>query len=613
MTSKDKGDTWPKVLAYNYDKYGDTHKAMRYKHYGIWQAFTWKDYYLDVKYLALGLLALGFEPGDKLLIVGDNAPQWGSAELAAQANRGVSVGVFPDLSLEELRAVASESDARFAIVEGQEQVDKLLEIKETLPLLRKVIYWNYKGLTLYADPLLSGYREVLDLGMRFGEPERFEHNVAEGSPDDVCALVYTSGAEFAPRCAVHTYGTLRAGADAYMFLDAWNERDEVVPAAPPALITGQWAAIGCHLLSGCILNFAEDLETLRRDALEIEPTIALYGARFWESQAAAVRARMIDLDTVKKLMFRLLMPVGERRADLKLHKRNPGIVTSLLHSFADLILFRHIRRALGLSRARVCVSTGALLSPDAMRLYHALGLPVKSLYATTEGGVLAGPLLTDAVGPLLPGCEARIIDGEITYRGPGVFMGYYRDIEKTASVLKDGWISTGDAGLIEDGCLRFIDRKESLIRMPSGDILGPQAVESALRFSPYIKDAWVFAGGALIVINFATVARWAGKRKIAFSTFAELAQTPEVYDLIKADLERVNKDLPPSCRITRYVNLHKEFDPDAGELTRTLNLKRKVLAERYRGIVDAIRAGTTSVEVQDGRGETILTIRGVAP
>ena len=577
-------DTWPKVLASNYEKYG-SRKAMRYKHYGIWRAVTWENYYLDVKYLALGLIVLGFEPGDKLLIIGDNAPEWHFAELAAQALHGVSVGVYPDLSPSEIDAIATEVDARFAVCEDQEQVDKLLEIKTSF---QKIVYWNYKGLAHYSDPRLIGYREVLDLGRGSPHPECFEAGMAKGNPDDVCVLVYTSGTTAAPRAAVHTFRTLRAGAESLLSLDPWNEHDEVVPASTPAWIMGQWAAIGCHLLSRCILNFPEDPETRAQDTREMEPTVVLYGARFWESQAAALQARMLDLDAVKRFMFRLFMPHG--------HKK-PSFV-------ADLILFEAVRRALGLSRARICYSTGAILSPYAMRFYHALGIPVKSLYATTEGGVLAGPrnddIPIDTVGPFLAGCEARIIDGEITYRSPGAFIGYYKD-----PPAKDGWFPTNDAGLIVDGALRFIDRKDSLI-----GTFAPQAIEAALRFSPFIADAWVFAGGALIVINFPVVARWAGKRKIAFSTFAELARAPEVYDLIRADIDRVNADLPASCRIARYVNFHREFDAGAGEVTRSLNLRRKALQERYRGIVDAIGAGKTSVEAPDG---TILTIRGATP
>ncbi len=468
-------------------------------------------------------------------------------------------------------------------------------------------------------------------------PGLFEKQVATGNADDPCAIVYTSGTTGAsPKAAVHTHATIRAGAECYLDLDPWRETDDMVPFLPPAWMTGQWSSIGCHLLSGSILNFAENPETRQRDEREIGPTIVLNGARVWESHAAATKARMLEVDPIKKLMFHLLMPAAYRSADLRLRRQNPGIITSLASTIARLLLLGRIRASLGLSRARICYSTEATLSPDALRFYHALGLPLKSLYATTEGGILAAPqneaIRSGTIGPLLEGTEAKISDGgEITYRSPGVFVGYYKDPEQTGSVLKDGWFHSGDCGVVDDGEVRYVDRMGSLVEMPSGDTLAPQAIESRLRSSPYIKDAWVLAApdreyaSAVIVINFSTVAGWAGKRKIPFSTFAELAQRPEVYDLVKADIDRVNMDLPQGCRIMRYVNFHKEFEADVGELTRTGNMRRHALAERYRTLVEAIHAELTQVSIdvpvrrQDGRVETrstaviIAPVRGVTP
>ena len=303
QVSKEKGDTWPKILQYNFEKYGDNRKAMRYKRYGIWQPYTWKDYYLNVKYLALGLLSLGFEPGDKVLIIGDNAPQWYYAELAAQANHGVSVGLYSDLTPLEIKYIAENSEAKFAIVEDQEQVDKFLQIKEELPLLKKIIYWNYKGLAHSDDPILMGYRQVLQLGEKYEEehPGLFEQNVKTGKADDICAIVYTSGTTgAAPKGAVHTYRTMRTGADYHLHLDPWYENDNVLPYLPPAWMTEQWFGIGCHLLSGCILNFAEAPETQQRDTRETGPSIVFYGARMWESQAAMAQARILGADTIKR-------------------------------------------------------------------------------------------------------------------------------------------------------------------------------------------------------------------------------------------------------------------------------------------------------------------------
>jgi len=625
---KEKGDTWPKILKYNYEKYGGQGKAMRHKHYGIWQPYTWKDYYLNVKYLALGLLSLGFEPGDKLLIIGDNAPQWYYAELAAQANHGVSVGVCSDSVPSEIKYIAQNSEAKFAIVEDQEQVDKLLQIKDEIPLLKKVIYWSYKGLAHYDDHLLVGFRQVLRFGERYEEEHHrlFEQNVEAGTTDDACALVYTSGTTgAAPKGAVHTYRTTRTGAEYHLHLDPWYEDDNVVPYLPPTWMTEQWFGIGCHLLSANILNFAEAPETQQRDTRETGPSIVFYAARLWESQAAMFQGQILGANPIQRLALRLLMPIGYKAADLKFQKKKPSLLLKIAYLVADVLLFRRIRNRLGLSSARICYATGAMISPDAIRFYHALNLPLKSVYGTTEGGALTGAkdddIRLETVGPVHEGTEVKVIDnGELIYRQPGVFLGYYKNPGKTAEVLKDGWFCSGDSCFIrEDGHVVFVDRVEDLVELATGDKLAPQFIESRLRFSPYIKDAWVLAGpkreyaSAIIVINYSNVSRWAGQRRVACNTFAELSQRPEVYQLVEQEIDRINSTMPPGSRIRKYVNLHKEFDPDEGELTRTRKLRRAFLEERYRELIDAIygdqaEASTEArIRHQDGRMETAKT------
>jgi long-chain acyl-CoA synthetase len=623
---KEKGDTWPKILKYNYEKYGDNHIAMRHKHYGVWQPHTWKEYYLNVKYLALGLRSLGFKPGDKALIIGDNAPQWYYAELAAQANHGASVGAYSDLTPSEIKYVAENSEARFAVVQDQEQVDKLLQIKKGLPQLKKVIYWNHKGLAHYNNSILMGYEEVLQLGEQYeGEhPGLFEQNIETGKADDICALVYTSGTTgTAPKGAVHTYRTMRAGADCYLHLDPWYESDDVIPYLPPVGMTEQWFGIGCHLLSASILNFAEEPETQQQDMREIGPSIVFYGARLWDSQVGMVQRRILDADTIKRFSFRWLMPIGYRMADVKYRKQKPNLLLKILYTLADPALFRPIKDNLGLSNARICYATGAMLCPDTFRFYHALNLPLKSIYGTTEGGALTGArnddIRLETVGLIFQGTNVKITkNGEIICRQPGTFVGYYKDPAKTAAVLKDGWFYSGDSGFItEDGHIVFLDRMENLVELASGDKLAPQVIESWLRSSPYIKDAWVLAGpnrayaSAIIIINYESVGRWAGQRRVAYANFAELSQKPEVYELVKMEIDRINQALPPGIRVKKYVNLYKDFDPDEGEITRTRKLRRTFLEERYRKLINAIYSSKTEVPIEiqvkhrDGRMEVI--------
>ena len=610
---EEKGDTWPQILHYNYEKYGDRHIAMRYKHNGIWRPYTWKDYYINVKHLALGLLSLGFEPGDKVLIIGDNAPQWYYAELATQANHGVSVGMYSDLTYLEIKYIAQSSEASFAIVEDQEQVDKLLQIKDGLSQFKRVIYWDYKGLVRYDHPLLMGYNQVLQRGEKYEQehPGAFEQKVKTGSGNDVCALVYTSGTTgAAPKGAVHTYKTMKASADCYLYLDPWYESDNIVPSLPPAWIAEQWISIGCHLLSAAILNFFEKPETQQQDTREIGPNVVFYGARLWENQASEVQARILEADVFKRLAFRLLMPIGYKMAGLRHRKQKPSLLWRTLYALATIALFWPIRDSLGLSNARICCNTGAMLSPDAFKFYHALNLPLKSLYGTTEGGALAGAKNDDTrletIGYVHKGAEVRITDGgEIIYRQPGIFVGYYKDPDKTAEVLRDGWFYSGDSGFVrEDGHIVFIDRLKDIVDLTNGEKLAPQFIESRLRFSPYIKDAWVLAGAdrayvsAIIVIDYGSVGQWAGQKRVAYRTFAELSQKPEVYQLMKSYIDRINQNLPAGARVKKYVNLHKEFDPEEGELTRTRKLKRAFLEERYRDLIHAIYNNKTEVPIE---------------
>ncbi len=600
---QNKGDTWPKILKYNFEKYGSTRRAMHHKHFGIWQVYSWKDYYLQVKSLALGLFTLGLEPGDKLVIVGDNAPEWYHAELAVQSDHGIAVGVCPDLSPQEIKTIIKDAEARFAVVEDQEQVDKILQIRAELPLLKKVVYWNYKGLAHYKDPVLIGYRQVLEKGGQYEaeHPGLFERNVKAGKAEEVCALVYTSGTSgSSPKGVLHTYRSMRTGSDHYLSLDPWTEDDHVVPSLPPAWMPEQWFNIGCHLLSASTLNFAESPETQQRDIQETNPSIVFYGARLWESQAALVETRMLEADILQKWAYRLLMPIGYRTADLRFQKKKPGLGLKTLRWLADWVLFKPLKKSLGLSKARICYSSGAFLSPETFRFFHALNIPLKNLYFSTEGGPLTGAgkdnICPDTVGVVLKGLEVKITEqGEILYRQSGNFVEYYRDPQKTAEVFKEGWFHSGDCGFIrEDSHLVFIDRIQDRVILKSGEKLTPQLIESRLKFSPYIQEAWVTAGpdraypSAVIVINYDVVSRWAGQRRVAFSTFIDLSQKPEVYELIKQDVERVNRTLPPGCRVKKFVSLYRELSPDEGELTRNRKLRRPVLEERYRGLLESI-------------------------
>ena len=621
-------DTWPKVLKYNCEKYGDKHKAMRYKHYGIWRSYSWKDYYEQVKYLALGLLSLGFKEGDRLLIIGDNAPEWYFAELAVQSNHGVSVGLFSDLCSDEIKYIATNSQSSFAIVEDQEQVDKLLEAEKDLPNLKKIIYWDYKGLSNYKNPALIGYRELVASGREFAKthPDLFEKNIASGKAEDICLLVYSSGSTGDhPNGSIHSFSSIRNGSESHLLKDKWTKDDNIISYLPPAWIAEQWLSYGCHLLTGSIVNFCESAETQQQDIREIAPSMIFYSARLWERQAGSVHSRVRGSDALKRAFYRWLMPVGFKLADLKLKKRKPGLALRVQNVFANFLVFRPIRDSLGLSHARICYTAGTTLSPDAIRFYHALNVPLKSLYGSTESGALTGAnhddIRLDTVGTLNRGTEIRIeADGSILSRQPGSFLGYYNNPSATAGIMKNGWIQTGDSGRLTDGGhLVFIDRTKDIIKFSSGELVAPQEVESRLKISPYIKDAWVFAGpqsaylSGVIIIDNNSVGKWADKRKITYTTLNDLSQKSEVYELIEDEIKQINSGLPDKNKIKKFINLNKEFDADELELTRNRKMRRGFIANRYDSLVQAIYSNSkdialeTQVTYGDGRTGCLKT------
>jgi long-chain acyl-CoA synthetase len=615
-------DTWPKLLEYNSFRYGQSFKAMRYKHYGIWQSYSWQDYYRNVKYLALGLKALGFQTGNKLLIIGNNTPEWYFGELAAQSNRGISVGLYSELSAGEIKYIAQNSESEFALVEDQEQVDKIEQITEYLPQLKKVVYWRYKGLTKHNNEAFIGYRDVLKLGLEYenNHPGDFEKNISDGRAEDICAIIYTSGTtgEY-PKAALHTYQSLRSASELYVKLDKLTPNDNLVSYWPPAWITEQWLAFGCHLLSAGTVNFAESAETQQEDIREIGPSVVLYNSRLWERQAGKVLAKIQGSSALKKLAFRWFMPVGFRMADLKNKKQKPGWPLQALYFLAYWLLFRPIRDSLGLPKARICYTAGSTLCPEAMRFYHALNIPLKNIFGSTEAGAITGS--SENTGAINSGIEIKITpEGEIITRHAGIFRGYYKNPELTASVLVDGWVNTGDSGyLTDDRQLVFIDRLADIVRLPCGDAISAQDIESTLKFSPYIKDAWVLAMqncqyvSAVIIIDADNVGRWADKHKVSYTTFGDLSQKAEVYKLIGQEIVRINAGLPDGGKIKKYVNLHKEFDPDESELTRTLKLRKSLLIQKYGDLATALSGGAKSVQVeaqftyQDGRTGKIRT------
>jgi len=620
-------DTIPKLFLQQYKKYGDKKIAVVQKDLGIWQAYTWKEQYETVKYLSLGLVSLGMEPGDKVAIVGDSDRHWYWSRWAITAAGGVAVGMYADSIPSELKYIAENSDSKFVIADDQEQVDKMLQIQDELPLLRKVIYWDPKGLRNYDEPILISFKEVLELGRNYERehPGAFEQNIARVKPEDTAFLVYTSGTSAEPKGAIITHRMILAAASVYNRLEPFHDTDRFFASPVPAWIAGPIFSTWV-LLAGCTMFYPEEPQTLQDDTREIAPDVVFYGARFWESLASMVLAKMVDATFLKKFLYFLLLPVGYKLAQFKMEKKAPNLFWKTLYQVANLIIFRPLRDKLGLSRARIGITAGAMTSPDTFRFFHAIGVNLKQSYGLTEAMPVSHHRHTDirfeTLGSIGLNTEVRMDDsGEILVRGDNVFSGYYKMPEQTEQVLKNGWFHTGDAGYVsEEGHIVYLDRVAELKELAGGQKYAPQYIESRLRFSPYIKDAIALGDksrdyvAALINIDFENCARWAEAHKVVYTTFADLSQKPEVFELVRKDVERVNRTLPEHSRIRKFANLHKELDPDEAELTRTRKLRRSFLDERYHDLVEAIYQDKTeftaeaTITYRDGRKGTIKTV-----
>jgi long-chain acyl-CoA synthetase len=619
-------DTLPKLVKANYEERGNG-VAMAMKNFGIWQRYTWKDYYERVKYLSLAFISLGLKAGDKVCIIGDNEPEWFWAEFAIQAAGGIATGIFVDSIPSEVKYIAEHSGAKFAIVNDQEQTDKFLAIKDELPSLKKVIYWDPKGLRNYDEPIIISFAEVIELGKKYEKthPDLFEKNIAKGKGDDVAFIYYTSGTTGLPKGAVITHKALINTAKGFIDRYPLNESDDLVSNFPAAWVGDSFFATIPHLLTGARLNFPEEPETVAEDTREIGPDFVIYGPRQWESLVTDIQVKIMDAHPLKRFSYHLFLPVGYKIADLSFTGQTPNLFWRILYRLAHWLLFRPLKDRLGLSNVRFAVTGSSVLSLDTFRLIHAIGIELRQNYAGTEAGFISSHAKRDikfeSVGRPAVGTEVRITnDGELLVRSECMFNEYHSDPEKTKEAFKDGWFCTGDAVHInEDGHLIFLDRLKELGELATGVKYAPQYIEGRLRFSPYIKDAMVVGGrdkqfvSAIVNIDFTMVGKWAENHHVPYTTFVDLSQKREVAELVQKDLVRVNGYMPEGARIKKFVLLHKEFDPDEAELTRTRKLRRSFMEERYKNLIEAIYSDKDEVIVEapvtyrDGREGLVTT------
>jgi len=624
--------TLPSLLIRNAGRFGDSKVAMREKEFGIWQSVTWQQYLEHVRDFSLGLISLGLQPGETLGIIGGNRPEWIYAELAAQAARGVPFGIFQDSILSEVAYIIDHAEATMIVAEDQEQVDKILDLKEKLPRVRKIIYTDPKGLWDYEDEILIDYYEVERLGREIcrQRPNLFEENVRCIKEDDLATICYTSGTTGNPKGTLLTYRNILSMVASLNEVDPKDPDDQFVSFIPLPWIVEQTMSVFSALYSGYTVNFPEESETSTADLYEIAPSLVVAGPPMWEGLSRQVMVKHLDASFLKKLIYNLCLPIGYRWADFKFEKKRPPLGWKIIYLLAYAAIFRALRDRLGFSKVRTAMTGGAALGPDVFRFFHALGINLKQIYGQTEVAGYStihhdGDINFDSVGIPVPAAKISIFEpdkegvGEVISSGPGLFQGYLKNEEETRETIIDGWLHSGDAGYFTtEGHLVIIDRVKDLMHLKGGARFSPMFIENKLKFCPYIVEAVVLGHDheyvtTMICIDFKHVGKWAEDRRISYTTYSDLASKPEIYDLIEREVVRVNSTLPEKARIGKFLLLYKELDPDDEELTRTKKIRRGFINEKYVKEIAGLYSDAgelpieTVIRYQDGKTATLRT------
>ncbi len=615
---------------------------LREKDLGIWQSWTWRAACDEAEALACGLAGRGFARGDKVAIIGDNRPCLYFAMGAAQMLGGVPVPIYQDSIAEEMQYILEHAEVRFAVVEDQEQVDKLLQIRTQLPKLERIVYHDPRGMRHYLDDMLVWYEDIQREGRRFaeGDPDFLRAEIAKGRGGDIAIMLYTSGTTGKPKGVMLSHDNLVRTSINGIRHDNLTEREEVLAYLPMAWVGDHLFSFSQAIVAGFTVNCPESGATVLHDLREIGPSYFFAPPRIWESILTTVMVRIEDAARPKRAMFRYFMKVAERVGVRLLDGEPVGLGDRLLYGLGRLLVYGPLKDNLGFSRIRVAYTAGEAIGPEIFSFYRSLGVNIKQIYGMTEATALVcgqrdGDVDPEAVGVAMPEVELRIADGgEVEFRSPGTFVGYFRNELATRETrTEDGWISSGDAGYFDsNGQLRIIDRAKDVGRLTDGTLFAPKYLENKLKFSPYILEAVTHGHQrdfvcAFINIDLEAVGNWAERHGLAYTSYTDLAGKDAVYDLIAREVTSVNAALATDEKLTgsqirRFLILHKQLDPDDNELTRTRKVRRRFVAEKYAALVEAMFSGAETVRVEarvtfeDGREGTIdatLGIRDLEP
>ena len=631
-------DTFPKYLALNARRFADR-PAVRHKDYGIWQSWSWAEQFDEIRAFALGLRQMGLARGDKVAVIGANRPRLYWTFAAVQSLGGVPVPVYADAVAEEMAYVLDHAGVRFAVVQDQEQVDKVRSFSEKIPGLEHVVYDEARGLRDYDHTGLHDFVDVQQAGRAAmeGDPSLaagWEDEIAAGSGDDVSIILYTSGTTGRSKgVMIKASAAVNAALDTVAF-DNITERDSVLAYLPLAWVGDHYLNYAQGYVSGFCMNCPESQETVAHDLREIGPSFYFAPPRVFEGLLTMVTIRMEDASRLKRRMFEYYIDLARRHGEAILEKRPVPLAARLNYALGELLVYGPLKNVLGLSKIRVAYTAGEAIGADLFAFFRSLGINLKQLYGQTEAFLYVtvqkdGQVRADTVGPPAPNVDIRIDEnGEVQFRSPGMFSGYYKEEDKSAETLTpDGYVKTGDAGFFDtDGQLKIIDRAKDVGKLADGALFAPKYIENKLKFFPNIKEVVAFGDGrafcaVFLNIDLQAVGNWAERHNISYGSYQELAQHPEVRKLIAADVDEANRRLSAepmmsASQIRRFLILHKELDADDGELTRTQKVRRSFIAERYGELIEALYDGSTekfvSTEVtyEDGRkGQISATVK----